>query len=305
MVDYYDFYEHYKIAQPKTVKNGIRALSRKGEIGSSWWSKKWISILEGFGWENRLERGRRYARSGQVANMEIKPGLVSARVQGTRPKPYIVTIMIPQLDDDRWKKILELMGEQMVFAARLLNGEVPEDAERVFELAGASVFPKSPRDIQTKCSCPDPANPCKHIAAVCYILAEGFDIDPFTMFYLRGRSREEIIASLTPFGIAAGMKAAPAARPATRWRSTKNSKDFWMERQPIEQGCILPRELTVIPLNILQLPKDIGNKRIEKIISSYYESISERARNMLLVDNNDIAVSRQKKVNEQDRTGRN
>lgn len=197
-------YWNYTPAAPRKVRNGIKARSRKGRIGSTWWSERWLKILEsyGSGWNsNRLERGKRYARMGQVIDFKIDRGAISARVQGSRPKPYNVTIAVKVLDDDRWSKAIEAMSGQAVYAAKLLGGEMPEDIEQAFAdgRGGRGVptglFP-SRAEFKADCTCPDPANPCKHIAAVCYIIAEEFDRDPFMIFKLRGRSREDILASL-------------------------------------------------------------------------------------------------------------
>jgi uncharacterized Zn finger protein len=187
------YWYYYKPAKPKKVKNGIRLESK---IGSTWWSRRWLSVLESFGWSNRLPRGRSYARKGQVVDFKLAPGLVTARVQGTRPKPYSVRIGLRPLSDRDWKKVMSAMASQAVYAAKLLNGEMPEDIEKVFSGVKVPLFPKSPRDLDTDCSCPDWVTPCKHIAAVYYILAEEFDRDPFILFELRGRTKSQIIEGL-------------------------------------------------------------------------------------------------------------
>jgi len=153
-------------------------------------------VLESFGWSNRLERGRRYARGGQVLDFKLMPGKVTARVQGSVSKPYSVKIEIKTLTDEAWAKATEEMSQKAIFAAKLLAGEMPQNIEDAFKAVGVPLFPVSSGDIKTDCSCPDSANPCKHIAAVYYILAEEFDRDPFMLFNLRGRTKEEITVSL-------------------------------------------------------------------------------------------------------------
>jgi uncharacterized Zn finger protein len=88
------------------------------------------------------------------------------------------------------------MASEALYAAGLLSAEMPEQIEEVFAQAGTSLFPSDKNDMQTTCSCPDAANPCKHIAAVHYLLGERFDEDPFLMFLLRGRSQDEIVSAL-------------------------------------------------------------------------------------------------------------
>ena len=188
------FYPRYKPAKPKQVADGIKLQSDK--IGATWWSKKWLSALESFGWSARLQRGRKYARSGQVVDFAINPGQVTARVQGTRPKPYSVKIELKLISAADWEKVISVMGSQAIFAAKLLTGEMPQNIEEAFAAANVSLLPNSAKDLKTECSCPDWANPCKHIAALYYILADEFDRDPFMIFHLRGRRKEQIIDEL-------------------------------------------------------------------------------------------------------------
>jgi uncharacterized Zn finger protein len=191
-----DFWGSYTPSKPIKVEGGIKAKSKRGSIGDTWWSKRWVKLLESFGWSNRLERGRRYARGGQVLDFKLTAGKVTARVQGSVPEPYSVRIEIEPLTGAAWNRVTEEMSQKAIFAAKLLAGEMPQNIEDAFMSAGMSLFPESSKDIKTDCSCPDSANPCKHIAAVYYILAEEFDRDPFMLFKLRGRTEDEITASL-------------------------------------------------------------------------------------------------------------
>ena len=177
-----DFWGGYAPSKPIEVEGGIKAKSKRGNIGDTWWSKRWVGVLESFGWSNRLERGRRYARKGQALDFELSTGKVEATVQGSVNKPYFVTIEIKPLTEGAWDHVIEEMSQKAIFAAKLLAGEMPDDIEGAFEAADVSLFPEKSKDIKTHCSCPDSANPCKHIAALYYILAEEFDRDPFMIY---------------------------------------------------------------------------------------------------------------------------
>jgi len=191
-----DYYGYYKPSKPKKVVNGIKAKTQRGKsFGSTWWSKKWVDVLESFGWANRLQRGRSYARQGQVIDIDIKKGKVSSHVQGSASRPYKIDIEMKQILDKEWDNALDAMSEQAIFAAKLLAGEMPNDIEDAFKSAKVNLFPVK-KDIRTACSCPDSANPCKHIAAVYYLLGERFDEDPFLIFLLRGRSKDEVMELL-------------------------------------------------------------------------------------------------------------
>lgn len=177
--------------------DGVKAkLARK--YVPQWWAKRWIAALEHLSrdFESRLGRGRTYARAGRASELEVRPGLVTAQVTGSRPTPYRVRIALTALDDAAWKRVIAAMGAQARFSAELLAGRMPETIEEAFATAGTTLFPKAAGDLVTDCSCPDWANPCKHISAVCYVLGEAFDKDPFLLFELRGRTRTALLEAL-------------------------------------------------------------------------------------------------------------
>lgn len=169
---------------------------KRGGLGETWWANRWTSVLESFGWASRLQRGRTYARGGRVLSYEVAPGEITARVKGSRPSPYRVRIHLKQMSGAAWRRATKVMAGRAAFAAMLLAGEMPRDIEEAFAEAGTSLFPQSQRDLETSCSCPDWANPCKHVAAVAYVAAEAFDRDPFLLFQLRGRTREQLLDEL-------------------------------------------------------------------------------------------------------------
>lgn len=186
----------YPPASKPRPADGIKAKARKGEIGSTWWSQHFLDVLKSIGLGSRLQRGRSYARAGQVLDLEIKSGEVTARVQGSRAAPYKVSIHALPLPEKDWARVEDAMASRAVFLAKLLAGEMPRDVEEAFAACKTTLFPTSSRDLSTDCSCPDWANPCKHIAAVFYILAESFDEDPFEIFAWRGRTRDQLLGSL-------------------------------------------------------------------------------------------------------------
>ncbi|HEY4946748.1 MAG TPA: SWIM zinc finger family protein [Acidimicrobiales bacterium] len=181
---------------PIAVEGGLQARSRRGRIGDTWWSQRFIAVLDTFGIGSRLQRGKRYARTGQVLTMEVTAGQVKASVQGSRAKPYRVFIETDVLTAAEWEAIESVMASSAVFAARLLADEMPEEIEEAFADSSTSLFPASADELDSACSCPDWENPCKHIAAVYYLLAEAFDGDPFLIFAWRGRTKEELLTGL-------------------------------------------------------------------------------------------------------------
>src|SRR5215218_9376989 len=192
----WNYWDYYEQKSAREVRGGIKAQSKRGAFGESWWAKRWIAVLESFDIGARLGRGRSYARKGQVMNVDISKGAVKAKVQGSSSRPYSITIEIKALTEREWKKLAQALSREAVFAAKLLAGEMPQEIEQVFTRAGLSLFPAKLRDLETDCSCPHWSNPCKHIAAVYYLLGEEFDRDPFLLFRLRGMSREELVELL-------------------------------------------------------------------------------------------------------------
>ncbi|MEU7921290.1 SWIM zinc finger family protein [Micromonospora zamorensis] len=182
--------------RPRKVDGGLRARSARGAIGRSWWSRRFLEVLESFALGTRLTRGRSYARAGQVLSLDITPGLVSAVVQGSRPQPYQVSIALRPFPAALWSRIEEELAGQAFFSARLLAGDLPDELEELFAAAGAPLFPAAVDELTQRCNCPDFAVPCKHLAATFYLLAEAFDADPFELLHWRGRSRAELLAEL-------------------------------------------------------------------------------------------------------------
>lgn len=174
----------------------VKATSTRGSIGREWWGQQWVAAMERLGVSGRLERGKRYARNGSVRNMEISHGLTFAHVQGSRPSPYRTAVYLKTFADKEWQAALAALSEQAIYAAKLLAGEMPADIEAIFQSVRLSLFPRSLNDIEFECSCPDWGNPCKHAAAVYYLLAEQLDTDPFVLFHLRGRTRDQVLTTL-------------------------------------------------------------------------------------------------------------
>ena len=203
----------YPSSGPIAVEGGIKAKSKRGAIGEQWWSRRFIGVLESWGMSGRLQRGRSYARRGQVMEFSLTTGKVTARVQGSRPAPYKVTITVLPLTSAQWRSVESRLAAQALFRARLLAGEMPQEIEQVFADCGTPLFPRSARDLTMNCNCPDWEVPCKHLAAVCYVLAEAFDSDPFAMLAWRGKGRDELLASLRG-KTADGARGADAERSA-------------------------------------------------------------------------------------------
>lgn len=196
----------------RSARGGARAHGRRAQPPANWWARRWIEVLEGFEVGRRLGRGRTYARQGQVTDLEIGKGFITAKVQGSRDAPYLVRMRFSMLSSTDWKKVIKALAGEPQDAAQLLGGEIPEDIEEVFRELELSLLPSASGDLKTDCSCPDKANPCKHVAAVYYLLGEAFDRDPFLIFRLRGIERAELIDAIRELGGTSLTSAAESAR---------------------------------------------------------------------------------------------
>ncbi len=183
--------------QPRRLGPGSRRAKGRKPFGATWWGRQWVVALEERASldPNRLPRGRTYAREGAVGELDVTPGEVAAPVQGSRRTPYQVRVRVRQFSDREWAVVLDALAAQVGHAAALLEGElVPEVAGDV-RAVGLDLLPGA-GEVQPRCSCPDWADPCKHSAAVCYLVADELDRDPFLLFVLRGKGREELLAGI-------------------------------------------------------------------------------------------------------------
>ncbi|MPY96320.1 MAG: hypothetical protein GEV08_25630 [Acidimicrobiia bacterium] len=220
-------------SQPLPVEGGVATRRQRGAMAATWWSRRFVEVLESYGLGARMQRGRRYARQGQVLGVDVTPGLLVAQVQGSRSLPYVVTARADQPSAEQWASLEAALRSQVRFAARLLAGEVPPELEGAGAAAGVALFPGEWADLHATCSCPDWENPCKHIAAVLYVFADQLDGDPWLLLAWRGRTREQVLAQL---GVAtAGARA--------------DGLPCWWPLTPSGPGAVTSRSaLTALPL---------------------------------------------------------
>lgn len=281
--DYYEFI-YYKPSRPQEVKGGIKAQTKRGAFGSTWWAKRWIEVLESFRIGARLGRGRSYARKGQVLSINIEKGQIKAQVQGSRSKPYSITVQVKMLSETDWETIIGALADQPIFAAKLLAGEMPYEIEMVFEAAGVSLFPTKYNELKTDCSCPDWSNPCKHIAAVFYLLGEEFDRDPFLIFKMRGITREALIAQLAQS--TSSPESPEMIEPESSPEPLKTDATlFWQGRELLDDlfGEVdIPRVSAALPKRLGNFPMWRGNDHFLDALESMYESAAPVGMNTFL-----------------------
>ena len=262
------------------------------EASREWWSQRWLDLLDSYRFKKRLERGRNYARQGNVLSIEFKGAKVLARVQGSDPEPYKVSLSLDPFSEEQWGYVIETMSQKSIFAAKLLAGEMPQNMEDVFTSNGLSLFPFTLSDVHSKCSCPDKANPCKHVAAIYYQLGDRFSEDPFVLFQLRGRTKEQIISDLRDFRSKSIETSATETSEVQESTPEKQFSieigSFWQYDEPLESSLVVivpsTSETVLDVLGPIPLAKEEENLTsltaadvVMKYLDTVYKDVSQKA----------------------------
>ncbi|MBV5327912.1 MAG: SWIM zinc finger family protein [Chlorobium sp.] len=281
------YYGWYKPSTPKKVDNGIRAENKRGAFARQWWGKEWISRLERFNDSSRLARGRAYARKGQVTDLVVTSTGVSAKVQGSRKSPYKVILRLTPFSKEQWRRLIDMLIDKPIHLAQMLGGEMSESIEQLCNKEGLSLFPKSFRELEASCSCPDYANPCKHLAAVFYLLAEAFDRDPFLLFTLRGMDKEMLFKALGGNQDSVSEKKPKKKNLAESLPS--DAEAFWssggdvmsaLPRQQPTSSAILIKRLGAVPfwrsdrnfISEMEITCNMASERIVQVMLEYCQT---------------------------------
>lgn len=257
-----------------------------------WWVQQWLDLLQKYRFKKRLERGRNYARQGNVLSVEFKGKKAIARVQGTEAKPYQLSIWLDPFSDEDWEFVTNTLSEQAIYSAKLLAGEMPAHIEDAFASNGLRLFPFSLQEVRSRCSCPDKANPCKHIVAVYHLLGDRFGEDPFLLFQLRGRTKEEIVEALRERRSAAGEATDDLPQPERDPKATPLDPDrFWHYDTPLDPSLVVVAppttdETVLDVLGMPPLPEGSGGNSLAKAaaiealreyLQTAYRQVSETA----------------------------
>jgi uncharacterized Zn finger protein len=264
--------------KPRATLGGIKARAQSGRIGSGPWARRWLELLESFGLGSRLSRGRSYARSGQVVAIDVTLGEVAATVQGSRPEPYRVRVSLRRFPAPIWDRILAAAADTPALGARLLNGELPPELERIVSETHYSLFPKEYGDLETECTCPDWEVPCKHLAALFYLIGEELDRDPRLILKLRGLEPERLRAAL--IGSVEQPTAPPEAVPLPI-----DEDAFWEggELDPAMAGSVDPAaDSTAVLKRLGPFPFWSGTQPITESLEPVYRAASSFGLELLL-----------------------
>jgi len=252
------------------------------ESDKEWWAQQWVDLLNSYRFKKRLERGRRYAMEGNVLSIDFSEQKIVAKVQGTESEPYELSLWLDRFTEEDWQYVVKSLSERAIFSAKLLAGEMPANIEDIFAANGLRLFPFKLSEIHSRCSCPDKANPCKHIAAVYYLLGDRFSEDPFLLFQLRGRSQAELIANLREIR---EIESADNPNDTDNFIEKNQVKfahppldleEFWQYDQPLDSGLVViappPSSET-----ILDVLGPVGSSVVTEYLQTVYPLISQQA----------------------------
>lgn len=271
-------------------------MTKDVQASREWWAQRWLDLLDSYRFKKRLERARNYARQGNVKSIEFNSSKVLAYVQGTEPEPYQVSLFLEPFTDEEWGYVIETMSQRAIFASKLLAGEMPPNIEEVFTANGLSLFPFTLSDIRSKCSCPDKANPCKHVGAIYYQLGDRFSEDPFVLFQLRGRTKDQIITALRKLRLK-NLETPNFEQRDTehKTQNTQNSlkiDSFWQYNEPLESTLVVIAPSTSetildilgpIPLPDLDVTEPSGSAStssteiVMQYLNDVYQKVSQQA----------------------------
>ena len=275
-----------------------------------WWVQRWLELLDSYRFKKRLERARSYAREGNVLDIHFENAQVLAIVQGSEVEPYQVSLTLDLFTDEDWHYVIATLAEKAIYSAQLLAGQMPESIEKVFIKNGLKLFPFNLAEIRSRCSCPDKANPCKHIGAVYYQLADRFSEDPFVIFQLRGRTKSQVLAELRQLrsqkpsipieetqkivdersAIASDLPPLESTNQSTKKdKISKLSKDkiltkietFWQYNEPLDSSLVV----IIPPTNQKDILELLGTlplsyeeaQEVKQSLQQIYQTVSQKA----------------------------
>ncbi len=204
-------YWHYeKRRAPKAAPGATRKT-----YGSTWWGQQWLQALTDIDYSNRLPRGKTYANKGLAHDLELQGNTISAKVTGSQPRPYQVQITVPAFDPGTRERLVRVVTENPLFLSKLLNRELPPELNEACVTENIHIFPRRWDDLKGSCSCPDWAVPCKHMAAVLYLVANEIDKNPFVVFDLHGF---DLVAALEESGYTEAAGDSVSIPALTQWQ---------------------------------------------------------------------------------------
>ncbi len=266
-------------------KNGQTPPEQQATL-NSWWATHWLRTLTQWIDAGRLAEGEKYVEQDYPSKLKINAGSVVAHIKGTTLQPYQIHIEIDTFGDKEWEQALDAMFQQAGYAAQLLNDEMPPDIEVVFRSVGLSLFPGTRSDLRSHCSCGSPIVPCEHVAGVYHLLAQRLDEDPFLLFRMRGRTREQVLAAFRARRASRSQHERDrqsyeeqGSAPLASASLPSDSHTFWKMGPQIKdvEIDVKPPEIHMEVLKLLGIPSFVDEEMLEQNLPQLYQHVSQKA----------------------------
>lgn len=301
--------------KPRRVRGGVKiSTTEQASLWSeSWAAQRWVRLIEQAAPGKRAVEGLEYASLGQTKSLIVEAGVAQGLVQGRAERAYQAKLTVAAFSSDQWEKVVHVMTDQAVYAAKLLAGDLPTNIEEVFVPLGLKLFPSDATEVGFSCTCvefqgeereaaakkaagePSELKWCKHLACTAYLLAQKLSSDPFLMFKLRGLDGTELLerlrhsraianSSKTNPSVYAGRVPGVSDTGAVGFEATK---DFWelpAEVEQLEAPIVAPpvshpllRRLGPSPLAVenVKSGQALATFPLVGLLASCYEVISE------------------------------
>lgn len=274
--------------QDPSAKQQNETQGDRQEVLTTWWARHWLRTLAQWLNAERLAQGKEYVEQGHPSKLKVSVGSVVAQIEGPALQPHQIHIEINTFDDKEWERALDAMFQQAGYAAQLLNGEMPPDIEVVFRSVGLSLFPGDRSELRSHCSCGSPIIPCEHVGAVYHLLAQRLEEDPFLLFRMRGRTREQVLAAFRTrrashsqrervrqgYGQGEGADSANAPVPLPT-----DSHTFWKMGPEIEhvEVDVEPAKVHMEVLKLLGIPSFVDKETLRENLPRVYQRVSQKA----------------------------
>ncbi|TFG63339.1 MAG: DEAD/DEAH box helicase, partial [Spirochaetales bacterium] len=187
------------------------------------WGGFFLDAMEKLADEGRLGRGQSCAKNERFLNFNLEDSLVRARVKGNHRPYYDIIIGFRTFTREEKSKICRAVRKDPMYFGSILAGELPLDLMDLLKDAGVALLPEKWGDMKRACSCPDYGDPCKHMAAVYYLIAQEIDRDPFFVFRLRGLDLKEEFDSAGNEQVPPPFELRPGLKP---WTPSEASPEF-------------------------------------------------------------------------------
>lgn len=161
-------------------------MAKTKEYGTTPWGQWFLEMLSCYNFSARLQRGKTYANTGKVQSIVVKERSVAAKVKGSYSPWYHVYFHFPPLSSTNKKNIETALIKNPAALAGLRSGIMSGSLIETLKKKKVKLIPANWNLIKRECSCPDTGDPCKHMAAVLFILAKEIDHDPRLLFELAG-----------------------------------------------------------------------------------------------------------------------